>query len=80
MVQRPEIQLQRRCKEYQELSDKVLSDKADPDGEQIETRNAAHALSDPASNAPAQLMVSRNGVGKSTIANHILMLGQVGGL
>ena len=81
-MQRPVIQLQRRRKEYQVLSDKVLrlSDNADADGEQIETRTAAHALSDPAiaSSAPAQVMVSRNGVGKSTIANHILMLGQVG--
>lgn len=80
-MQRPEIQLQRRRKEYHELSDKALrlSDNADPDGEQ-ETRNAAHPLSDSASNAPAQVMASRNGVGKSTIANHILMLGQVGAL
>ena len=27
--------------------------------------------------APAQLLVSRNGVGKTTVVNHLLMLGQV---
>lgn len=84
MQQRPDVQLQRRHEEYRKLSDQVvrLSDNADEqDAHQIGQEGASRFetdfLSDPAKNAPCQVLLGRNGVGKTTILNALFMLAEV---
>ena len=77
----PEIQLHRLSEECQLLyhgvhtsdlsSVSVPQDSAGQPGEKA-------SISDPEITAPTQVLLSRNGVGKTTIVNHELMLGQVG--
>lgn len=84
MQQRPDVQLQRRREQYRKLYDKVvrLSDNADEqdahqNGQQVESRVETDFLSDTARKAPSQVLAGRNGVGKTTILNHSLMLAEV---
>lgn len=77
----PEIQLQRLFEECQKLCQKLLtSSSSAPSGAQdIVGQSGEHiSISDPEVIAPTQVLLSRNGVGKTTIVNHELMLGQVG--
>ena len=78
----PEIQLQRLSEECQKLCHKVHTSSSsscsgvqDPVGQSGEHLS----ISDPEFIAPTQVLLSRNGVGKTTIVNHELMLGQVRG-
>lgn len=77
----PEIRLQRLLEECQKLCQKVHSSSSsasssvqNPVGQSVEQIS----ISDPEVIAPTQVLLSRNGVGKTTIVNHELMLGQVG--
>ena len=77
----PEIQLQRLSEECQKLCRKVhTSTSASSSGVQDPVGQSGEHLpvSDPDVITPTQVLLSRNGVGKTTIVNHELMLGQVG--
>ena len=77
----PGIQLQRLSEECQKLHRKVHTSGPSPSFVvQIPEfqQDEEGVISDPEINPPAQVLLSRNGVGKTTIVNHELMLGEVG--
>lgn len=81
-MQRPQGVLRLHRDKYQQLSSRLehpsgqssKATAADASPEHVELIASA----DPDRTAPCQLLLSRNGVGKTTLVNHFLMLGEVG--
>ena len=81
MMQRPQGVLSRQRDEYRKLTSKLERYTEQASGAVSHGASPEHlelACSDPGRKAPSQLLLSRNGVGKTTVVNHLLMLGEVG--
>ena len=77
----PRSRLQGLYAEYGELAPKADRDSDAANLENVHNGAAnepsALAAEPPIRQAPGQVLLSRNGVGKTTICNHLMLLGQV---